>query len=55
MEKVNKIRLLLLHGPNLNLLGRREQRFYGTLTLEGSMPRSGRRREGWGGDRLSSN
>jgi len=34
MEKVNKIRLLLLHGPNLNLLGRREQRFYGTLTLE---------------------
>ena len=39
-----RLRIALLHGPNLNMLGRRPSAHYGTLTLRELVDRV----RGWG-------
>ncbi|MFM7963027.1 MAG: type II 3-dehydroquinate dehydratase, partial [Actinomycetota bacterium] len=45
-----KGRLLLLHGPNLNLLGAREPAVYGSLTLADHVARATKAAAGHGYD-----
>ena len=42
------IKILIIHGPNLNLLGEREPEIYGTTTLEQLNEMLAKKAENWG-------
>ncbi|BFM40490.1 type II 3-dehydroquinate dehydratase [Synechocystis sp. LKSZ1] len=48
LSTLSPLSILVLHGPNLNLLGLREPQIYGTMTLADINQRLGHDAEQWG-------